>query len=115
MRRLELAGFQVMRSFDLKVARAAHLDCTCPHHGTDKCDCQLVVLLVYAKDGPPVTLVIHGHDGQVQVALAETPGQQPSAQVVNTIRAALAPAGEPADKRGRKAASLWLGEDYHAG
>ena len=100
MQCLDLAGFQVLRSFDLKVARAAHLNCTCPHHGTDQCDCQLVVLLVYAQEEPPVTLVVHGHDGQVQIAVVETTGQQLPAQVVNTIRVALAPAAERAEKRG---------------
>ena len=39
IRQSELVGLQVVRSFDLKVARAAHVGCTCPHHGTDQCDC----------------------------------------------------------------------------
>lgn len=31
---LEESGFQVIRSFDLRVARSVHVDCPCPHHGT---------------------------------------------------------------------------------
>lgn len=54
------AGFRVVQTFDLQVARLAHSDCTCPHHGTDKCDCQMVVLLIYRKREHPVTLVLHG-------------------------------------------------------
>ena len=41
------AGFRVVQTFDLHVARLAHPDCPCPHHGTADCDCQMVILLVY--------------------------------------------------------------------
>lgn len=89
VRQLELAGLQVMRSFDLKVARAAHIGCTCPNHGTELCDCQMVVLLVYGQDGPPATLVVHGHDGQTQIAIVETPAQSPASQLVDEIERAV--------------------------
>jgi hypothetical protein len=108
-RRLDSAGLQVMRSFDLKIARAAHVNCTCPYHGTDQCDCQMVVLLVYSQDGPPVTLVIHGRDGQTQIALVDTPEQRPTPQLVNAIRQAIF----PVDEQGRKIASFRLKEGYH--
>ena len=111
VRRLERFGLQVMRSFDLKVARAAHLECTCPHHGTAQCDCQLVVLLVYGQDDAPATLVVHGHDGQTQIALVDTPEQRPAAQLVNAIQQAIL----PADGQGRKVARVGLEEAYHAG
>ena len=111
MRQLELAGLQVLRSFDLKVARATHVGCTCPHHGTDQCDCQMVVLLVYGQDEPPATLVIHGHDGQTQIALVDTPYQHPTSHLVETILQAVVPANEP----GRKAVNFKLGEASHAG
>jgi hypothetical protein len=89
IRQLDLAGLQVVRSFDLKVARSAHLECTCPNHGTDLCDCQLVVLLVYGQDGPPATLVVHGHDGQTHIALVDTTRQCPSPQLVSAIMRAI--------------------------
>lgn len=94
VQRLVLAGFEVIRSFDLKVAMAEHLGCTCPHHGTDQCDCQMVVLLVYGQSGSPVTLVVHGHDGQTQVALMGSAEQELSASVVKRIVRALLSAGE---------------------
>jgi hypothetical protein len=98
IQRLELAGLQVLRSFDLQVARAAHVGCTCPHHGTDQCDCQMVVLLVYGRDGPPVTLVMHGHDGQTQLALVDTPEPRPAVHLVNAIvRAFLPTVGQGGD------------------
>jgi hypothetical protein len=111
IRRLDLAGLQVLRSFDLKVARAAHVGCTCPHHGTDQCDCQMVVLLVYSQGGLPVTLVVHGHDGQTQIALVDTPEQQPDSHLVHAILQAILPSGEHI----QKAASLRLEGGFRAG
>lgn len=64
------AGFRVVPTFDLQLARSAHPDCPCPHHGTDKCTCQLMVLLVYGKHQEPATLVIHGQDGKTWISLA---------------------------------------------
>jgi len=94
IRQLNRAGLQVLRSFDLKVARGAHVGCTCPHHGTDQCDCQLVVLLVYQQDSPPATLVVHGYDRQTQVVLVDTPDQRPNPQLVNSIMQAFSPSKE---------------------
>jgi hypothetical protein len=85
IRRLDRSGFQVMRSFDLKVARSAHVGCTCPYHGTDQCDCQMVVLLVYGQDEAPVALVVHGHDGLTEIALVDTPTQCKNQQTIHTI------------------------------
>jgi hypothetical protein len=80
-RQLEHAGFQTMRTFDLQAARLAHLDCPCPHHGTEQCNCQMVVLLVYQENIPPTTLVIHGSDETSWFYLINTP-QQPSGQLL---------------------------------
>lgn len=91
IRRLEQFGLQVMRSFDLSMARAAHVGCTCPHHGTDQCDCQMVMLLVYGQEQTPATLVVHGHDGYTQFAMVDTPQQKPSPHLVNEIMDAILP------------------------
>lgn len=107
---LSVAGLQVVQSFDLQVARSAHTECTCPHHGTDQCDCQLVVLLVYGPVGSPVTLVIHGHDGQAEIALADTPDQRLASQLVNSIRQALL----PVVKRAQNVGSISLGNGNRA-
>lgn len=58
------------------------------HH---QCDCQMVVLLVYQQENPPVTLVAHGHDSHTSIILVETPQQSLDLQVEETIRYALAP------------------------
>jgi hypothetical protein len=69
------SGFTVVESFDLQDARASHSGCTCPHHGTNQCTCQLAILLVYGEDAMPVSLMIHGNDERTELSINETPGQ----------------------------------------
>jgi hypothetical protein len=73
MDRLAADGMQVIRSFDLQTARAAHVDCTCAHHGKKECDCQMVVLLVYDDQGTPLTLVAHSKDNKTHFSLVVPP------------------------------------------
>ena len=86
---LNWAGMQVLRSFDLKMARSVHIDCACPHHGTEQCDCQMVVLLIYYQEHPPATLVAHSHHGQTQFALVDTPHQHPHPDLQDTLHKVL--------------------------
>lgn len=88
---LETVGLRVANSFNLQSARTAVYPCTCPHHGTADCDCQMVVLLVYGSDSRPATLVAHGHDGQTWLSLIETPEQRPSPCLKESIEQALQP------------------------
>lgn len=71
---LDTAGFRVNQSFDLRSALALVPGCTCPHHGTALCDCQYHVLLIYGQEGTPATLIVHGHDRQSWITLADDPG-----------------------------------------
>ena len=71
--RLKSDGLQVIRSFDLKTARMAHTECNCPHHGTEQCDCQMIVLLVYEGAGQPITLVAHDFEGKTLVSIEYSP------------------------------------------
>lgn len=82
---LALADLQVATSFDLRTARAAHTEPSCPYHGTTACDCQMVVLLVYGIDAYPATLVVHGRDRRTYLSLADPPGQRPSPKLAATI------------------------------
>jgi hypothetical protein len=66
-------GLQVVRTFDLREARLAHPDCPCPHHGTEDCDCQISVLLVYDKEQPPASLLIHSFQDTTWVYPVDTP------------------------------------------
>ena len=67
---LSSAGLRVVPTFDLQLARLAHPDCSCPHHGTEQCSCQLVILLIYGQEEQPATLVIHGQDGKTWISFA---------------------------------------------
>ncbi len=78
-RRIGSQGLQVVATFDLQVAREAHGDCPCPHHGTEACDCRLNVMLVYGIGSGPVSLIAHGYDGKTWFSLIDTP-QQPADQ-----------------------------------
>ncbi len=88
--RMRQSGLQVMRTFDLHETRVGETTCTCPNHGTEKCDCQMVVLLVYGKDSQPASLVAHGHNGQTWFSLVEFMGAA-NARLEAQIRTILEP------------------------
>jgi hypothetical protein len=88
-KQLEEAGLRAVQTFDLQAARAALPDCSCPNHGTDECDCQMVVLLVYGKAEEPVTLILHGNDGNTWFSIAENPQQGPDKKLSQEIKQAL--------------------------
>jgi hypothetical protein len=88
---LASAGLRVVQTFDLQVARLAHPDCPCPHHGTEDCNCQMVVLLVYGKQEDPATLIIHGQDGRSWVSLAGPMGKRFNQHLEVVVRRALIP------------------------
>jgi predicted alpha/beta-hydrolase family hydrolase len=87
--RLSSVGLQVMRTFDLQAARHAHTDCPCPHHGTEQCDCQMVVLLVYGSDDRPISMVAHSFDGRTTFSLVDTPQQRADPHLEAAIMRAL--------------------------
>jgi hypothetical protein len=96
IQRIGYAGLRVMRTFDLHETRAlmeaAHKSCPCPNHGTEQCDCQMVVLLVYSLGHQPVSLVAHGHNGQTWFSVVDTPQQRADPYVETEILQALIPA-----------------------
>jgi hypothetical protein len=84
-------GMRVIQSFDLQLARANQGPCSCPYHGTELCDCQMIVLLIYSVQDIPVTLVCHGHDGWTHLSLVDNPGQKVSQESVSIIKEILSP------------------------
>ena len=89
---LKNAGFYIVQSFDLRVAKAAHTNCTCPHHGSDLCDYQMIMLLIYDEENKPVTLVAHGHDGKTHVGSINDPAREDSFKVAAHLRSAFSTA-----------------------
>lgn len=90
-RQISSADLHVVRTFDLQVARHAQVDCPCPNHGTDQCDCQMVVFLVYGSERQPVSIVAHGHNGQTWFSVVDTPQQRADPRIEAAIRQALVP------------------------
>jgi hypothetical protein len=82
-------GFHVIPSFDLQAACLSHSYCKCPHHETNQCDCQFVVLLIYGQDGYPVSVVVHGQDGRSYLSLVDSPQQRSYKGMLDRIRRAL--------------------------
>lgn len=66
---LKIAGYQVQQSFDLHSAMAAHDGCYC---NPESCTCQMVVLLVYAQEGSPVTLIFDDDGFQTSIYLVNS-------------------------------------------
>ena len=63
---LRSAGYLVIKSFDLHSAIPTHKVCECT---TNSCNCQMVVLLVYAPQGSPITLMLDGNEYETAVYL----------------------------------------------
>lgn len=84
-------GLQVVRTFDLHDARHDPTSCPCPHHGTDQCDCQMVVLLIYGNEHEPISLVAHGYNSQTWFSVIDTPQQRADPRLETAICVALAP------------------------
>ncbi len=96
-RRLSRAGLRAVQTFDLHTARVGLHDCPCPNHGTEDCDCQMVILLVYRQNADvstalntgPATLILHGNNGQTWLSMADDPRQQADVKLNHSIRQAL--------------------------
>ncbi len=78
-----------MQTFDLHTARLGSHSCPCPNHGTEECDCQMIILMVYGEAAEPITLILHGNDGQTWISVADHPSQQTDKVLLANIRRAL--------------------------
>ena len=88
-KQLSQANLHAVQTFDLHTARVGLHDCPCPSHGTEECDCQMVVVLVYGKAEEPLTLILHGNNGQTWLSIADGPRQRSDTRLVNAIQQAL--------------------------
>ncbi len=83
---LTRTGLRSLQTFNLNNALAGASGCICPHHGTDQCDCQMVILFIYGQSGEPVTLILHGNHGQTWLSFAEAPTVRPNSSLANSIQ-----------------------------
>jgi hypothetical protein len=88
-KKFEKSGLRALQTFDLHAARHSHQECPCPNHGTADCDCQMVVLMVYGETSEPVTLILHGSDGQTRFSIADDSSQRAYKKLVVSIKEAL--------------------------
>lgn len=87
---LSAHGFYILRSFDLRSAlTVSEVGCECPHHGTEKCDCQFVVLLIYGDAAEPLTLTTHSHNHQTRVQIVRDATTNPDPRFVEKVMAVL--------------------------
>lgn len=89
-------GFRVVRTFDLRSALAARPDretfplhCDCPYHGTDRCTCQFVVLLVYGNAAEPVVVTVHSRDTQAHLQIVHDALTRPDPRLARQVMVVL--------------------------
>ena len=87
--KLSQAGLRAMQTFNLNTARLGLHNCSCPNHGTEACDCQMIVLLVYGESAEPATLILHGNDGQTWLSLVNNSVQHVDPSIQRSIERAL--------------------------
>ncbi len=63
---LQSTGYFVQQSFNLRTALNGPSGCA---NDQDECICQMVILLVYAQEGPPATLVFDSNPSQTLLSL----------------------------------------------
>lgn len=86
---LTQAGLRPVQTFDLHTARLSLHDCPCPNHGTDDCDCQMVILLVYGNSGTPETLVLHGNGEKTWLSISDTFDSDATGSLTELIKTTL--------------------------
>lgn len=86
---LSEAGLSAVQTFSLNTARLGLHNCCCPNHGTEACDCQMIVLLVYGEAPGPATLILHGNNGQTWISIADSASQRGDPKLVASIRRVL--------------------------
>ena len=88
-KQLSQAGLWTAQTFNLNTARLGMNNCSCPNHGTEACDCQMIVLLVYGEVVEPATLILHGNNGKTWISIADTALQHVNAKLIINIRQVL--------------------------
>ncbi len=79
------AGLHTQVTFDLQAARVRATDCVCPRHGLARCDCQMVVLLIYGRSRSPVSLILHGSDEQTWLSVPDDVGRPADPLIVAAV------------------------------
>ena len=89
------AGLRLVQTFDLYTARLDVYACSCPNHGTEECDCQMIVLLVYGGVAEPATLILHGNDGNTWISVTDHPLHRVDETLMTSLLQALESLASP--------------------
>jgi hypothetical protein len=84
--KLNHLGLKMERSFDLSFHEEENIACNCPHHGTNECDCQIVVLLIYVNVNGPDTVIAHSRDGRTTFSLVTRPDEPQQIDLINIFQ-----------------------------
>jgi hypothetical protein len=93
LRRLNDRGLSVSRTFDLQVARRRlknSAEAPCPHHGSDRCTCQYLVLRIGRRGFGCISVVVHGHDSVTKITMLTEASGKPGGGIVAEVRQELA-------------------------
>ncbi len=85
IKNLSQRGLKVLLTFNLHSIRSNQQGYSCPHHGTEQCDCQMIVLLIYENREGPITLLLHGSDGRTSFSIDEPPSIITSSENIKSI------------------------------
>jgi hypothetical protein len=88
VRRLSIGGFMVRRTFDLQLARQSlgtSEQEVCPHHASERCSCQYLVLQVGGAGTSASMVVLHGDDDTTKVSLISAAGEKANADVAAAV------------------------------
>lgn len=79
---LKSAGFYVQQSFNLRTVTESSGVCLSDQ---TSCLCQIVILLVYAQEGSPATLVFDGKPSQTVLSLVTGPAQPAATGLIGKL------------------------------
>ena len=87
--RVEQAGLNVLRTFDLLAASHQSTNCPYADYDKDQNGWQMVVMLVYGEYNQQVSLVVQSQSGRTWLSLVDTPQQRADPRLESVIRQAL--------------------------
>jgi hypothetical protein len=79
---LKSAGYLVQQTFNLRTPQNEPSVCACDQND---CYCQMVILLVYAQEGSPATLVFDGSPSQTHISLVTGSAQLACPSLIGSL------------------------------
>jgi hypothetical protein len=79
---LKSAGYFVQQTFNLRTAQNEPSGCVCDQ---EECTCQMVILLVYAQNGPPATVVFDSNPSQTHISLVTGSAQLAHPSLIGSL------------------------------